>query len=466
MRVARPRRIKLRTRIAVTVAAAVLASTVATTFVAYELERTIARDRFVTSSIVTTNADAAELTRITQGESTRGQAIAAACTYFGQQGNGFAVYNDGDDLCDSGPVVELPEGKSDAAGHFNFWLEGGRTWASERLIAENTRLEFGFVEYFDYRPELAQLRRLRNDLLMVDALAVLIAVAFGLLFAGGIGRPIRRTTLALRRFGDGDLHARVPERGGAELATLAREFNSLADHLNRTLEDLHAAQSLQQRFVADVSHELRTPLAAMIAADDGLDSPDPELRRRAVALVQGQTRRLSRMIEDLLEMSRFDAGQATLDLEPVDLIRLTEDVVRTVAPDQDVRVTGFGDVVVDVDARRVHAILRNLVGNAVQHGAPPVDIVIDARTDPVSVTVADDGPGVPAELAPTVFDRFVRADGARTGHPNPRNGTSTGLGLAIAAENARLHGATLEVSSAGRSTFTLRLPRPPASAPA
>ena len=455
----RRRRRTLRTRVAWTVAAAVLTSTVATTVVAYELERTGTRDRFVSSSAASTTADAVEVTRLAKAQPTTRAALAAACTYVAQRGNRFAVYDTGTDTCDSGALPDLPEGRSDAQGYFDFWVDGGRTWVTERIVTVGKRLPFGFAEYYDFGPELTQLRRLRDDLLLLDALAVLIAVAFGTLAAGGIARPVARVAQAFRRFGEGDLTTRIPERGSAEVAALARDFNAMADQLARTMTELQAAQTLQHRFVSDVSHELRTPLAAMVAANDALDSADEAVRARAVGLVQAQTRRLSRMIEDLLEMSRFDAGQAAMELEPVDLAELAKDVVRTVAPDGDVRVATFGDVNVVVDARRVHAILRNLVGNAVQHGIAPVDVVIDAQSDPVLVTVADDGPGVPAELAPTVFDRFVRADAARTGHARDVDAASTGLGLAIAAENARLHGATLEVSTSGRSAFTLRLPR-------
>jgi two-component system sensor histidine kinase MtrB len=145
-----------------------------------------------------------------------------------------------------------------------------------------------------------------------------------------------------------------------------------------------------------------------------------------------------------------------LDLEQIDMDALVHDVVRTVAPDDDIQVMTLGDPTIQGDARRLHTILRNLVGNAVQHGEPPVRVFVDGRNEWVSITVTDAGPGIDPSIAPTVFDRFVRADTSRT----TRSG-STGLGLAIALENAQLHGATLTVVPDGTASFMLALHRTP-----
>lgn len=296
---------------------------------------------------------------------------------------------------------------------------------------------------------------LRHVVVWIGLASFAVTLVLGFAAAGAITRPIRRATAAARRFGAGELDVRLPARGRTELADLGTSFNAMAAQLSDTLRDLHESQTLQQRFVADVSHELRTPLAAMIAADEGLDSGDEQARRRSIELVRGQTRRLVTIVDDLLEMSRFDAGQTSVNHEKVDLAALAADAVHTIAPDQDVRITRLGDTTADVDVRRIHTVLRNLVSNAFQHGLPPVDVVVDGRDlDAVTVSVADDGSGVPPNIAPTIFDRFVRADEARTSQ-----GAHSGLGLAIALENARLHGATLTLSATGRTTFTLHLPR-------
>ncbi|QIG42509.1 HAMP domain-containing histidine kinase [Nocardioides anomalus] len=297
--------------------------------------------------------------------------------------------------------------------------------------------------------------KLHHAIVWIGIGGFVLSLGLGLVVALAITRPLRRTASAARRFGAGDLDVRLPTGGRTELADLGDSFNAMAAQLSDTLRDLHESQTLQQRFVADVSHELRTPLAAMIAADEGLESPDQEARRRSVDLVRGQTRRLVRLVDDLLEMSRFDAGQTSIEREHIDLAVLAADAAHTVAPGEDIRIARLGDTSAEVDARRLHTVLRNLLSNALQHGRPPVDVVIDGR-DPGAVTlsVADDGAGVPAELAPTVFDRFVRADEARTSQ-----GAHSGLGLSLAYENARLHGGTLSLSTAGRTTFTLQVPR-------
>jgi two-component system sensor histidine kinase MtrB len=297
--------------------------------------------------------------------------------------------------------------------------------------------------------------KLDRAVVLIGLISLILAIALGVAAAAAITGPIRRTTAAARRFGSGELDVRLPAHGKTELAELGTAFNSMAAQLSDTLRDLHESQTLQQRFVADVSHELRTPLAAMLAADEGIDSRDEQARQRSIELVRGQTRRLVKLVDDLLEMSRFDAGQTSIEYETVDLAALAADVVHTIVPEENVRITSLGDTSAEADVRRIHTVLRNLVANAFQHGQPPVDVIVDGRQpDTVTVTVADDGPGVPPDIAPSIFDRFVRADEARTSQ-----GAHSGLGLAIAHENAMLHGATLALSITGRTAFTLNLPR-------
>jgi len=323
------------------------------------------------------------------------------------------------------------------------------------LLVASVVLVAGAMILVAFRVDSWNSGKLHRLVVWIGLISFALAVVLGFAAAAAITRPIRRTTAAARRFGAGELDVRLPARGKTELAELGKAFNAMAAQLSDTMRDLHESQTLQQRFVADVSHELRTPLAAMVAADEGLDSADEQARRRSIQLVRGQTRRLGKLVDDLLEMSRFDAGQTSIDHELVDLAALAADVVHTVAPGQDVRITRLGDTTAEADVRRIHTVLRNLVANAFQHGQPPVDVVVDGRdTAALTVSVADDGPGVPPDIAPTIFDRFVRADEARTSQ-----GAHSGLGLAIALENARLHGATLELSTAGRTAFTLHLPR-------
>jgi len=285
---------------------------------------------------------------------------------------------------------------------------------------------------------------------------LVVALLIGALVGALVARPVASVAATARELGD-DLSARVPRsalRGAQEFAELGRAVNDMAARLEGALTQ-------QRRFVADVAHELRTPLAAMLAAADATASEDPERRRRAEQLLVEQTRRLTRMVDDLLEISRFDAGQTELVVEPVDAERLVRDAVGLVAPDRPVQITAIGDPTAELDPSRVHAIVRNLVANAVHHGAAPIDVLVDGRQDDLAITVADGGPGVPDELAAVIFDRFVRGDSARR---TDQRAATTGLGLAIARENAALHGGSLTLSTRGRTEFTLRLPRRPKSA--
>lgn len=317
------------------------------------------------------------------------------------------------------------------------------------------------LTYLTYRAVLGQSylkQQMRDVFIIADAAGLLLAVGLGWLVGWQIGRPIRRAAETAREFGAGDLSVRMPETGRTELRDLAEAFNHMAAQLQQALTDLQEAHDHQRQFTADVSHELRTPLAAMLAAADGMSSGDPITRTRAAELLVGQTRRLTRMVDDLLEISRFDAREARLEIEQVRVDDLAQDAVHTVAPGASVRLTKIGDVGAWVDVRRVHTILRNLVSNAVRHGRPPVEIFLDGRdTSSVTITVADAGPGIDPQLAPVIFRRFVRGDRSRStreGHAN-----TTGLGLAIADENARLHGGSITLSTNGQTAFTVHLPR-------
>ncbi|MBW4716433.1 HAMP domain-containing histidine kinase [Saccharothrix sp. SC076] len=310
------------------------------------------------------------------------------------------------------------------------------------------------AEFYSTRGIDDELATLRSRLAVVAVLISLLGGALGVLAARGVQRRVRTAALAARRLGGGDLTTRLPVRGRDELADLADSFNAMAHRLGESIEQLRQKDQQQRRFVADVAHDLRTPVASMIAAADGLHSPEAADRARSAELLGAQARRLSALVEDLLEMSRFDAGAAEFRPEVVDLAALAADAVELSAPGADLPVRHLGDPVVVGDPRRLHTVVRNLVSNAVRHGAFPITVTVDG-TDParVRVVVADSGPGLPAELAPHVFDRFVRGDHARS-----QTGGS-GLGLAIARENTRLHGGRLEVAHDGGAVFTLTVPR-------
>jgi two-component system sensor histidine kinase MtrB len=293
---------------------------------------------------------------------------------------------------------------------------------------------------------------------IATALALVGAALLAQAASSTVLRPVQRLADAARRLGEGELDTRLRVTGADELAELSRTFNETAASLQERVEELSAREAASRRFVADMSHELRTPLTAMTAVtevlEDEADGLDP-LIEPAVRLVVNETRRLNELVENLMEVTRFDAGTARLVLDA----RAWLDAVEVDAP---------RGIVARLDPRRLDVILANLIGNALKHGGSPVRVAV--RTEPVRpqddseafraasgalvVRVADSGPGIPEAVLPHVFDRFYKADTAR-----PRS-EGSGLGLSIAAENAHIHGGVIDAANApeGGAVFTLRLP--------
>jgi len=277
--------------------------------------------------------------------------------------------------------------------------------------------------------------------------------------------PVRRAAVVAERLSSGRLNERMRARGEDDLARLAKSFNEMADSLQTQIRQLEGLSRVQQRFVSDVSHELRTPLTTIrMAADlihDSRRDFDPTVSRSA-ELLHNELDRFEELLADLLEISRFDAGAAALD---VDLIDLRDTVARAVQSAQPlaerwgstITVTASGPCQADMDPRRVERILRNLIVNAVEHGeGRPVEIHLAGNDTAVAITVRDHGVGLRPGEAALVFNRFWRADPARA-----RTTGGTGLGLAISLEDARLHDGWLQAwGEPGQgSCFRLTLPR-------
>ncbi|MEV1157417.1 HAMP domain-containing sensor histidine kinase [Micromonospora chokoriensis] len=312
-------------------------------------------------------------------------------------------------------------------------------------------------------PEQQSIDQLAARAWLTGGLSLVLAVLLALLAAGSVLRPVRELGRAARSLGEGDLTTRLTVRGVDELADVARTFNETAGRLERQVGELRRMESDARRFVADVSHELRTPLAAMTAVTDVLDEEAEHLpgdAGRAARLVSQETQNLTQLVNDLIEVSRFDSGTARLALDDVDVAAAVTATLRIRGWTDRVRAELPSGVVARLDPRRLDVIVANLVGNAFRHGAEPVSVRLSADEDWVIIEVADRGPGLDPEVLPHVFDRFYKADTART------RSEGSGLGLAISWENARLHrhgerrGSLVAGNgSGGGAVFTLRLPR-------
>lgn len=343
-------------------------------------------------------------------------------------------------------------------------VAGGRlayqrqTVAGTRYLVVGGRAPGEEVElYYFYSEEdlWSDLAELRTILLSALAVVVLLAGLAGALLARRTLVPVAQASAAARSLAEGLLDTRLPVESRDEFGAWAASFNEMADALEAKITALAEAQARERRFTADVAHELRTPLTALVAEAsllaEQLERLPPEARRPAELLVE-DVARLRDLVEDLMEISRLDAGRTPVRLTEVDLGSLAAATVRARRWEERVRVEG-AEAVVTTDARRFERIVANLIGNALEHGGRDVAVRVGRDGVGAFVEVSDRGPGIRPEDLPHVFERFSKADPARSG-------PGSGLGLAIALENARLLGGDLDVwSELGAGTrFTLRLP--------
>ncbi|MER5555793.1 MtrAB system histidine kinase MtrB [Streptomyces sp. NPDC002793] len=278
--------------------------------------------------------------------------------------------------------------------------------------------------------------------------------------------PVRMAAGIAERLSAGRLQERMKVTGEDDIARLGEAFNKMAQNLQLKIQQLEELSRMQRRFVSDVSHELRTPLTTVRMAADVIHEArvdfDP-VTARSAELLGDQLDRFESLLSDLLEISRFDAGAAALEAEPIDLRMVVRRVIggaEPLAERKGSRILVLGDeqpVVAEADARRVERVLRNLVVNAVEHGeGRDVIVRMGVAQGAVAVAVRDYGVGLKPGEATRVFNRFWRADPARA-----RTTGGTGLGLSIAVEDARLHGGWLQAwgEPGGGSQFRLTLPR-------
>jgi two-component system sensor histidine kinase MtrB len=296
-----------------------------------------------------------------------------------------------------------------------------------------------------------------SDTLALVQRALTLAALVLLALLGGIAwlvtrqvtDPVRAAARIAEEYSAGRLTERMTVNGEDDLARLAASFNQMAGSLEHQIGRLEELAMVQRRFVSDVSHELRTPLTTVRMAADVLHEArtdfDPATARSA-ELLQTQLDRFEALLTDLLEISRYDAGAAVLEPERVDLGELAARVVEAAEPLAERRDVELQlhrppvPVAVQADPRRVDRILRNLIGNAIEHAeGKPVAVTVASGSDSAAVGVRDHGAGLRPGEAALVFNRFWRADPARA-----RTTGGTGLGLSIALEDARLHGGWLQ----------------------
>ncbi|PKW08188.1 two-component system, OmpR family, sensor histidine kinase MtrB [Streptomyces sp. 1222.5] len=319
---------------------------------------------------------------------------------------------------------------------------------------------------FPLTQEEKSLSLVKGTLATAGLFVVVLLGAIAWLVVRQVVTPVRMAAGIAERLSAGRLQERMKVTGEDDIARLGEAFNKMAQNLQLKIQQLEDLSRMQRRFVSDVSHELRTPLTTVrMAADvihEAREDFDP-VTARSAELLADQLDRFESLLADLLEISRFDAGAAALEAEPIDLREVVRRVVSGAEPLAErkgthIRVVGDQQpVVAEADARRLERVLRNLVVNAVEHGeGKDVVVKLASAGGAVAVAVRDYGVGLKPGEATRVFSRFWRADPARA-----RTTGGTGLGLSIALEDARLHGGWLQAwgEPGGGSQFRLTLPR-------
>ncbi|MEN9740386.1 MAG: hypothetical protein RLZ72_652 [Actinomycetota bacterium] len=362
----------------------------------------------------------------------------------------------------------------------------------DAILADRTSVHYQSVELTDGQPGIVAGANIdvptagRYDLVLVYDLsdvqdnlrfvqsALVLGGVFFILVTGFIVwtvttraiRPIVTTAQTAERFAQGNLGERIEVDGEDVSATLAESFNRMAEAIEGQITRLATLSTLQQQFVSDVSHELRTPLTSIKLAGNMIFAKRDEFdadTARAAEILHQQLEKFEITLSELLELSRFDAGAAELEIEPTapaSIVASSIDAVQVLARDRgsEIRLHApGGHSPVEMDQRRVRRILQNFLANAIDHGeGNPIDVWVDSSSTAVGIAVRDHGIGMTAEQSARVFDRFWRADPARE-----RRTGGTGLGLAIALEDAHLHGGTIDVWAAPGegACFRLTIPR-------
>jgi two-component system, OmpR family, sensor histidine kinase MtrB len=326
--------------------------------------------------------------------------------------------------------------------------------------------DFELYLVFDLSAEQQSLELVQSALAIAGIVMIALIAAVSYLVTRSLVRPVEEAAEAAQSLSAGMLDRRLPEKGEDSIAQLAKSFNKMAGSLQQQIQQLDQLSRMQRRFVSDVSHELRTPLTTIKLAGEVIfgnrEKLDPALSRSA-ELMQNQIERFEKLLADLLEISRYDAGAVTAELEQQDLNAVVGAAIASIEPlarskNTEIRIVlPEGAVQAEIDGNRIERLLRNLLSNAVEHGeGKPIVVHVGQNSHAVAVCVSDQGVGMSKTQLDRVFDRFWRADPARQ-----RSVGGTGLGLAISKEDASLHRGWLQVWSKPHkgTSFRLTLPR-------
>lgn len=355
------------------------------------------------------------------------------------------------------------------SGYIRIAYSGGKPiagYAVGQRISIPKAGDYEMYVLFSLADQDATLSLISNSLLLTGFALILLIALIIWIVVRQVVRPVREAVRISQQFTEGDFSQRMQVKSNDEFATLGITFNEMAESLQKQIARLENLSRVQRRFVSDVSHELRTPLTTLRMASEVIhnarDGFDPVFARSSELLI-GQIDRFERLLEDLLEVSRFDAEVAVLEAVEFDICTSLERCIADlslVAKERavDVNLNRPRDpVLVKADIRRIERVIRNLLSNAIDHAeGKPVEVRIMASSEDIAIGVRDHGVGIEPRLLNRVFDRFWRADPSRA-----RTRGGTGLGLSIALEDARLHNGELEAwGELGKGThFVLSLPR-------
>ncbi|HEY77493.1 MAG TPA: HAMP domain-containing histidine kinase [Dehalococcoidia bacterium] len=302
---------------------------------------------------------------------------------------------------------------------------------------------------------VAILASLFRPFLLAGIAALVISLILAFLFARSVYRPLKQVTGAARRIARGEYDQKIPVTSPREFGELAASFNDMAEKVDQSQQQL-------RHFVADVSHELKSPITAIQGFAQALvdgTAGDENTRLKAARIINDESKRMKRQVDELLELARMQSGQLKVNHEPVNLSELLEhchELFSIQAQEKGIRLETAAESPVTVvgDIDRLEQLFSNLLDNAIKNSPAGSEVRLTASRSAggyTEVRVADSGPGIPPEQIPYVFERFYQVTGVRTG---------VGLGLAIAREIVWAHGGTIEVRSepGEGAEFMVKLP--------